>query len=1170
MDDVISTHPALLDAAAAASDHLPAEAAFANDVPLDNPRRFGDLMWTQFDTRLIPDPSLLDKAIQATQIAADLEQEPSETPQLFFDLGVRLQARYGLTGSLEDLERRTSAFERSVGLTSDDDPEKLCRLNQLGTSRVERFMRIGELEDLHAAITAFSRAVELTPDTDPEKPARISNYGSAVEIRFKKVGELEDIECAIAAQKRADELIPSGHRDKFQFSSKLANSLLTRFERTRDLEDLQQAIAKHRHAVELTPDGHPYKPAWLSYLGCALLTLFKHTKELEDLEQAISAHHRAVELTLYGHPQESQQLNNLGNALLTRFECIGELEDLEQAVSAYRRSVELVPDGHLNKPARFNNLGGAFLMRFERTGELEDLNQAILLHRRAVELAPNRDPHKPTWLNSLGTSFSRAFERSGELEDLEHTVSAFRCAVELMSDDHPDKPLVLHNLCNELRVRFEHTKNSDDIVNAIFAVRRALELSSEESSEVYRYYNGLAGCLQSRFSHTGNIDDIIDAISFSRKAVELFPDNGPRLSSLLWNLGIAQRLLFLRTQTRADFDGAIDSFMKSTQNISGSPFERLRSARRCTLMLSEYPSFSTMNSLLSAHSHIISILPEIVWMGHSIHRRYEQSSLLGELVNAAVSAAITFGSLKQAVEWLEAGRVLIWSQILALRTPLDELHDSYPTLADALRSVQRQLQSSAHSTFSQDIETSSNIPGIMYSSAAENHRSIAIKYDKLMKEIRGCPGFECFLRPKKFDTLIPSLKLADGPFIYMNVHSTRCDALVLSPDGSIMHVVLHDLTEHRAMRLRTLWAAELDARNLRQRAPVIGLPQSSYGGAAELSRLLGLMWRWIVDPILKALGVSQHAAWAESSQGNANCTTKLNRLLCVILEWMKSPVLDTHGWQGHLKSSDHLLHITWCPTGPLTQLPLHAAGLYNDPFGPRAFDLIVSSYVPSLSTFQRSSEGVAKPNIEPSTLIVTQPATPGQARLPGTVAEGRQLEEVLLGWKVRHDTLNDAKATVASVTDIMNRHSWIHFACHGSQHAGDATESAFSLHDGSLSLRDLMGALAADNAELAFLSACQTALGDEKNPEEAAHLAAGMLAVGFKGVVATMWSIGDKDAPVVVVDYYRTLLEQRSARVVEEGNTGAAYALHDAVQVLRKKVGERNFLQWAPFVHFGV
>ena len=128
--------------------------------------------------------------------------------------------------------------------------------------------------------------------------------------------------------------------------------------------------------------------------------------------------------------------------------------------------------------------------------------------------------------------------------------------------------------------------------------------------------------------------------------------------------------------------------------------------------------------------------------------------------------------------------------------------------------------------------------------------------------------------------------------------------------------------------------------------------------------------------------------------------------------------------------------------------------------------------------------------------------------------------------------------------------------------------SAFALYDGPLSLADLM-VTTADNAELAFLSACQTAVGDEKIPEESVHLAAGMLVVGFKGVIATMWSIGDEDAPVVAEAYYKKLIELRSSGQVGAG-TGAAYALHEATRVLREKVGEENVVKWAPFVHFGV
>lgn len=267
-----------------------------------------------------------------------------------------------------------------------------------------------------------------------------------------------------------------------------------------------------------------------------------------------------------------------------------------------------------------------------------------------------------------------------------------------------------------------------------------------------------------------------------------------------------------------------------------------------------------------------------------------------------------------------------------------------------------------------------------------------------------------------------------------------------------------------------------------------------------------------------------------------------------------------------------LPHITWCPTGPLTRIPLHAAGIYNKPNGPHTFDYVVSSYAPSLTALTRCVEGlaVAQERPVPSLLVVTQPETPGQSRLPFTADEGRRVRRILDESRLQYDILDNKEATLTAVRNVMDRHPWVHLACHGSQRkADDASKSAFHLYDDPLSLADLMQT-ASENAELAFLSACQTATGDENNPEEAVHLAAGMLAVGFKGVVATMWSIGDADAPIVVEAYYKKLLELRRTGAVGKGETGAAYALHEAVKVLRDHVGENNFLQWAPFVHFGV
>ncbi|KAJ3538529.1 hypothetical protein NMY22_g5126 [Coprinellus aureogranulatus] len=112
-------------------------------------------------------------------------------------------------------------------------------------------------------------------------------------------------------------------------------------------------------------------------------------------------------------------------------------------------------------------------------------------------------------------------------------------------------------------------------------------------------------------------------------------------------------------------------------------------------------------------------------------------------------------------------------------------------------------------------------------------------------------------------------------------------------------------------------------------------------------------------------------------------------------------------------------------------------------------------------------------------------------------------------------------------------------------------------------------------ADLAFLSACQTGEGDRGIPEEAVHLAAAMLNAGYRGVVATMWSIQDGYAPEVAQDFYEHLLgacNRDDRGLVHLDGSNAAYALHYAVQQLRKKmdVSDIGFLAWVPYVHFGL
>jgi CHAT domain-containing protein len=122
-------------------------------------------------------------------------------------------------------------------------------------------------------------------------------------------------------------------------------------------------------------------------------------------------------------------------------------------------------------------------------------------------------------------------------------------------------------------------------------------------------------------------------------------------------------------------------------------------------------------------------------------------------------------------------------------------------------------------------------------------------------------------------------------------------------------------------------------------------------------------------------------------------------------------------------------------------------------------------------------------------------------------------------------------------------------------------KSGLLLHDKILELSVIVKQ-ALPRAELAFLSACQTATGDERIAEESVHLAAGMFLAGYRGVIATMWSIKDRDAPQIAEDVYTRIL-----RGGKPNRKEAAYALHDAVKRLRDSGA--TFMSWVPFIHIG-
>ena len=142
-----------------------------------------------------------------------------------------------------------------------------------------------------------------------------------------------------------------------------------------------------------------------------------------------------------------------------------------------------------------------------------------------------------------------------------------------------------------------------------------------------------------------------------------------------------------------------------------------------------------------------------------------------------------------------------------------------------------------------------------------------------------------------------------------------------------------------------------------------------------------------------------------------------------------------------------------------------------------------------------------------------------------------------------------------------------HFACHGSSHSTDPSQSLLLPHDWQhdpLTVASL-APVNLDRARLAYLSACSPALArTQQLLDESIHLTAAFQLAGFPHVIDTLWQINDTHA-ADIADTFSTHLTDNEENI----DTGrAAHALHTTLRALRDRRPLTPAL-WAAHLHAG-
>ena len=589
-------------------------------------------------------------------------------------------------------------------------------------------------------------------------------------------------------------------------------------------------------------------------------------------------------------------------------------------------------------------------------------------------------------------------------------------------------------------------------------------------------------------------------------------------SFLAWSLirrSFLTRFSWFKFCLQQDFEESMQLFPEVANDGSGEVFTRFKvsSAWAWNARVNMHSSTSV------AYDTAMSLLQETLVFSPTLQTKHLRLAHAfrdgGGLPFDYASYQIENGRIEQAIETLERGRALLWSELRGLRVYTDPLRAAYPTLAEKFADINQRLESVTMSVARSDDETK-DVTRTGHQEDSISHlvptqQRLLEQRNSLITHIQSLSGFENFLKLLSSDVL--SSVAAHGPVIIINQSEFPSHILLLLKDSPPSVISTPPNFHDRANRLKN---------ELLQVRKKKGLDSDEYG--LTLAYVLTELYELVGKPVIERLRQS------------------------------KVP-----------KNS----RVWWCPTGAFCSLPLHAMGPIPSRDGNVRYfsDLYIPSYTPTLSALIESRKPRSLPktfdNLKPSILLVAQPNS-----LDGVDDEIEAIESTSTPVTI----LRSEMATSETVLEGLRDHRFAHFACHGLLETGRPFDASLELHGDNLTLLDIVRSQLSD-AEFAFLSACHTAeLTEDSVADEGLHLTAAMQFCGFRSVVGTMWAMADIDGAALSQQFYKRIFSDKADQNGVPYYERSAQALQFAVKKLRGKQGRKQGVtleRWVNFVHYG-
>ncbi|KAH9014131.1 CHAT domain-containing protein, partial [Lactarius deliciosus] len=1034
---------------------------------------------------------------------------------------------------------------------------------------------LGSIHEVDSFITRYQHFLSASPRSNPLRPAYVFGLAITRLKRYRLLNRREDLEKAIFHLTELMLFLPSSWLEHSPIVLRalffLAFALLKRSKVSNQPEDAIYAAKYLRHLRDMPHREFRFPRHWVTKLlvdalafqveskvgnvmqnvgEMAILCRELLTSDL-DITRSILVIYEVVRKTIrpWVLDQPLDQLIEclravgkhkpyLREAHFALAFCLGIRylmtfvnADYEEAVSVFDEILtSSSPEDSEDKfVARTKQLvTGLAMIRSKAHQTPEYSEEAIYRARTFLVSPPEEYPFFNSLVNhSLEDTAKRRFQYFGSIEGLEaRSSSSWISQLVVAYGDYGGNDSDFGQIYNQLMLLedlFSRICDNDLMdVEEVIKDGRTILASFDLSNPFAFYFLALFGLiLFEAFKRTSEVEYLDESMSTLGRVLE-YPFAQHIRSGTLRRLSLSLliRSTCFRGRRMEDVDEGVKLLSQCVTDGHASPPSQFQFACSWASFARGFRHSSTSTAYENAISLMQRALPfaPTLQLQHDTLRVATTSDYSHGMPLDYASYQVDLRQFEKAIETLERGRSLLWSEMRHLRTTVDQLLEIDSHLGRKFAAVNRDLE-----------ELTKSIPPShvlsMDSGGADDLREVdpfgclLLKQRRLLKEredlisqIQVLPGFDSFLTSPSLDTLRSAASC--GPVIIINHSRWRSDILILLHNASPSLIPTPANFYRRASRLKNKLLASRDK---------YGLDSENYD--RTLAFVLAKLYKLVGKSVIARL---RHLGVPEQSR------------------------------------------IWWCPTSVFCFLPLHAMGpIPSEDREKRYFlDLYICSYTPTLSALiQSRNHNPGSRSLErPSLLLVAQ----ANASLPTVKGEIQVIQDLRDNTNTEVTSLISEAATPAAVIDGFRHYQFVHFACHGTLEAGKPFEAGFELHgDERLTLLEIVRSHL-PTAEFAFLSACHTAEATEGSVvDEILHLAAAVQYCGFRSVVGTMWAMVDEDGRDLAEQFYKALFSTTSAR--DQGIPyceRSAKALRSAVKKLWKK--KRITLErWVNFVHYG-